>query len=232
MDESRGASANRTADGGASKEEEDLVVRSTKKVKTREEEGVFMDSVSMVTETPEEEMAVVMNEPMNWVADPRLMNEKQSYRDTLLNKRITDEDEIILETIQELIKENSHEDDVETSGPVEEEEFDPCPTINISLEEAEEWYRPWKRALIVNLLGKIISLRVLQNQLELRWSKKGPIKVIDLSEDYFLVHFNEEEDYKFALFEDPWMIQDHYLIVQRWRPFFKGGMDGMRKIAG
>lgn len=32
--------------------------------------------------------------------------------------------------------------------------------------------------------------------------------------------FSNKEDHSFALFEDPWMVADHYLIVQRWRPFF------------
>lgn len=86
-----------------------------------------------------------------------------------------------------------------TSDVEDQRSFDPCPAINITLEEAEKWCRSWKQTLIVRLLGKKISLRMLQNSLGKKWSKKGPIKVIDISEDYFLVHFNHEEDYKYAL---------------------------------
>lgn len=80
-------------------------------------------------------------------------------------------------------------------------------------------------------MGKKISLKTLQNHLEKKWSKIGPIKVIDLSDDYFVVHFQQEDDYKFALFEGPWMIHDHYLIVERWRPFFKCGAEKVGKLA-
>ncbi|XP_020225227.1 uncharacterized protein LOC109807113 [Cajanus cajan] len=38
--------------------------------------------------------------------------------------------------------------------------------------------------------------------------------------DYYLVQFSAEEDYRHALYEGPWMIADHYILVQRWRPFF------------
>lgn len=148
-------------------------------------------------------------------ADKGLEN-KQSYRDMLLNRNIAEEEEVILESMHEIAEENWIKDAMEAQGEGEGILFDPCPTIEISLEEAEEWCRPWKQALIVRLLGKRITLRMLQNQLERKWTKTGPIKVIDISEEYFLVHFNQEEDYKFALFEGPWMIQDHYIVVQRW----------------
>lgn len=35
----------------------------------------------------------------------------------------------------------------------------------------------------------------------------------------------------FALFEGPWMIADHYLIVQRWRPMFLQVAEQIRKVA-
>lgn len=75
--------------------------------------------------------------------------------------------------------------------------------MHITLEEAEEWCKPWKQALIVKLMGKRITLKTLQTHLEKKWSRKGPIKVIDLSDEYFLVHFNQEEEYKFALSKGP-----------------------------
>ncbi|RYQ90371.1 hypothetical protein Ahy_B09g096487 isoform D [Arachis hypogaea] len=49
--------------------------------------------------------------------------------------------------------------------------------------------------------------------------------------DYFLIHFSDEEDYSHALLEGPWMIAGHYLIVQRWRPFFLKSEHHVRKIA-
>ncbi|XP_020202252.1 uncharacterized protein At4g02000, partial [Cajanus cajan] len=40
-----------------------------------------------------------------------------------------------------------------------------------------------------------------------------------------------KEDYKHALFEGPWMIADHYIVVQRWRPFFTFTATQTRRIA-
>lgn len=48
---------------------------------------------------------------------------------------------------------------------------------------------------------------------------------------YFLVHFSAEEDYNHALYEGPWMVADHYLIVQRWRPMFLQSADLVKKVA-
>ncbi|RYR35448.1 hypothetical protein Ahy_A10g050593 [Arachis hypogaea] len=50
------------------------------------------------------------------------------------------------------------------------------------------------------------------------WSKNGNVKVIDLTRDFFLVHFGNEGDYKHALFEGSWQVVDHYLRVPRDPP--------------
>nr|KYP54029.1 hypothetical protein KK1_000195 [Cajanus cajan] len=49
--------------------------------------------------------------------------------------------------------------------------------------------------------------------------------------DFYLVQFSAEEDYRHALYEGPWMIADHYIVVQRWRPFFNVTASKTRKVA-
>lgn len=212
-----------------STEEEDLVTRSTKKVKTKEGEKVS-ELVSMVLETREDANVKETTEPLQEMegleSQPK---EKESYRDKLLNINREEENELILEAMKDISGPEWIQWDSMNQG--EDIEFNPYPTVNISLVEAEEWCRPWKQALIMNLMGKKIGLKTLQTRLEKNWSRKGPIKVIGLSDDYLLVHFQQEDDYKFALFEGPWMIYDHYFIVQRWRPFFKCGKEKVQKLA-
>ncbi|RYR40565.1 hypothetical protein Ahy_A09g046315 [Arachis hypogaea] len=58
------------------------------------------------------------------------------------------------------------------------------------------------------------------------WTKKGKINVINMDRDYFLVHFSDEVNYLHALMEGLWMIAEHYLIVQRCRPFFLSSKNG------
>ena len=44
--------------------------------------------------------------------------------------------------------------------------------------------------------------------------------IIDLTNDYYLVCFQNEEDVEYALTEGPWTIIGHYLFVQQWTPEF------------
>ncbi|KAI9119067.1 hypothetical protein K1719_009742 [Acacia pycnantha] len=52
------------------------------------------------------------------------------------------------------------------------------------------------------------------------WRPKDPLKIIPLSNGYYIVSFSNKEHRDYAFQEGPWMIEDHYLIVQRWRPNF------------
>ncbi|KAJ1439579.1 hypothetical protein SESBI_02525 [Sesbania bispinosa] len=99
----------------------------------------------------------------------------------------------------DLAKSNDHED----------KEFNPNPTVKVELEEYENWRTPWKFRLIVRLLGKRVGLRFMSMKLNYLWAKNGDIRVMDVSEDFFFVRFPDEEDYKHALFEGPWLIVDH-----------------------
>ncbi|CAL0318591.1 unnamed protein product [Lupinus luteus] len=102
----------------------------------------------------------------------------------------------------------------------EENEFDPCPAIPVSKEEFEMWCKPWKQALVVKLLGLTVSMRVMENRLKHIWQNQGCKQIIDMPQSYFMVHFSNEDDYNHALYVGFWMLANHYLVIQRWRPFF------------
>ncbi|XP_025703061.1 uncharacterized protein [Arachis hypogaea] len=109
--------------------------------------------------------------------------------------------------------------------------FNPNPVIEVSLEEYDEWCRPWKQALIVKPLGKNLNLQTMEQWINRRWTKKEVVRVMDLVGGYFLVRFSNQEDYSHALFEGPWMIADHYLLVQRWRPLFIPQESEVKRVA-
>lgn len=46
------------------------------------------------------------------------------------------------------------------------------------------------------------------------------MELVALDEDYFLLKFNSVTDYDFAKYGGPWMVLEHYLIVQDWHPNF------------
>jgi len=50
-------------------------------------------------------------------------------------------------------------------------------------------------------------------------AKNGVIQIIDndVHDGYYQINFSNEEDYKHALFEGPWIVADHVLVVQRWK---------------
>ncbi|XP_020217579.1 uncharacterized protein LOC109801023 [Cajanus cajan] len=110
-------------------------------------------------------------------------------------------------------------------------ELDPCPKIHVTQEEFEEWCAPWKNSLVINVLGKRVAYRMLENKVQKEWAKNGTVRLVDISQDFYLVQFAAKEDYKHALFEGPWLIADHYIVVQRWRPFFTVTAKQTRKIA-
>nr|KYP52894.1 LINE-1 reverse transcriptase isogeny [Cajanus cajan] len=72
---------------------------------------------------------------------------------------------------------------------------------------------------------------MLDNKVQREWARTGVVRLIDMSKDHYLVQFTSEEDYKHALFEGPWLIADHYIVVQRWKPFFMVTAKQTRKIA-
>ncbi|RYR54467.1 hypothetical protein Ahy_A06g029749 [Arachis hypogaea] len=82
--------------------------------------------------------------------------------------------------------------------------FNLKPSIEVILEEYDEWCR---------------------------WFRKEAIWVMDLEKGFFLVQFSCHEDYGYVLFEGPWMIADHYMLVQRWRPLFIPQETEMQKLA-
>lgn len=53
------------------------------------------------------------------------------------------------------------------------------------------------------MLGKKISLKLLETKLNREWTKNGRIKITDLTEGYFLVRLSSQDYFRHALFEGP-----------------------------
>lgn len=54
--------------------------------------------------------------------------------------------------------------------------------------------------------------------------------MIALENDYFLIKFTSSLDYHNAMFNGPWLIMDHYLIVKEWTPNFYPWEDSEEKL--
>ncbi|KAI9116726.1 hypothetical protein K1719_012384 [Acacia pycnantha] len=106
------------------------------------------------------------------------------------------------------------------------------PVLSVTSEQYTTWCRPWMNSLIIKLLGLSVPKHVLIDRVRRMWKPRQPLKVVPLSNDYYIVSFSSMEDRDYALYEGPWMIDDHYLLVQRWRPNFNPKKaDCQRRIA-
>ncbi|KAJ1377413.1 Ribonuclease H-like superfamily [Sesbania bispinosa] len=129
---------------------------------------------------------------------------------------------------------DSEEDSSEDEDLVDEEllaSWDPlCPIAKLTKEEKKCICIPWKRSVIIKLMGKRIGFKMLQNRLSKLWQPSSGMEIIDLENDYFLVRFSNSEDLNHVLECGPWMILDHYLVVQHWRPKFFPFEDKLQRV--
>ncbi|CAL8132773.1 unnamed protein product [Prunus armeniaca] len=95
------------------------------------------------------------------------------------------------------------------------------PSIKFSEHVKERLYRPWRTSIIIKLMGKSHTYNFVLARLQHRWGMiKGPWKLIDLENGFFIVRFVLEEDMKVILCGGPWVITRQYLVMQRWKPGF------------
>ncbi|CAN1149282.1 hypothetical protein LINPERHAP2_LOCUS16931, partial [Linum perenne] len=94
-------------------------------------------------------------------------------------------------------------------------------SLKLSKEFKEKLCQPWSNTVVIRLLGKSIGYSYLCNCLRSMWKPLGNMHMIDVDMDCFLVRFGADKDYLKALTGGPWMILDHYLIVQQWNPSFR-----------
>ncbi|CAL1379425.1 unnamed protein product [Linum trigynum] len=95
------------------------------------------------------------------------------------------------------------------------------PVLTISADFKSKICAPWHRALVFRLLGLRIVFTNLCNRLKGLWRPQGNMEVKDLDHDYFLVNLDSEQDYYRVLTDGPWVIYDHYQVVQQWTSRFK-----------
>lgn len=54
------------------------------------------------------------------------------------------------------------------------------------------------------------------NHIQNMWKPERKFKVVDLENDYYLVHFELSSNHNSVLMNGPWFIKGHYLTVQPW----------------
>lgn len=82
-------------------------------------------------------------------------------------------------------KQHLSDDSAPTTGPMP----------NISKEKYLSLFKPWRGALIIKLLGKSVTFRVMQQRTSSLWNLDKGHELIDLEEGYFVVRFFSRVDY-------------------------------------
>ncbi|XP_019163602.1 PREDICTED: uncharacterized protein LOC109159944 [Ipomoea nil] len=112
-------------------------------------------------------------------------------------------------------KADSDDDEMEANGKT----YD-YPVILVTKEEKERLRRPWRRSLILRVLGRTVGYSFLLQRLQRMWRTEVGFELIALTHDYFIAKFEYLADYDAAKYGGPWMVLDHYLVTQQWRPNF------------
>lgn len=103
----------------------------------------------------------------------------------------------------------------------DEEYDDECPTIKLSCWDKQRIRQPWRKTLIVKILGRKIGYSYLTKRLIQLWKHKGSVVFTDLGNEFYLVKFtNDDDDYYTVFFDGPCLISDHILAVRQWQPNF------------
>ncbi|KAL8166288.1 hypothetical protein V2J09_007787 [Rumex salicifolius] len=99
------------------------------------------------------------------------------------------------------------------------------PEITIGQDVLEVMAGLWKQCMLVKVLGRKVNLPSLDRRLRELWKPRGGMFVVDLPRQFFMVRFEDEQDYFAALTGGPWKIFGSYLLVQAWTLEFDPSCD-------
>lgn len=100
------------------------------------------------------------------------------------------------------MNEQEHHSDVEESDEEENEttrrmEGKPG-RLQFTAEEYSAWCLPWMNSLIIKVLGANFPTYVIRDRINRMWRPKDALKLIPLSNGYFIVSFSNKEDRDYA----------------------------------
>ncbi|CAL5355906.1 unnamed protein product [Camellia sinensis] len=188
-----------------SSEETDLLRRSTKKIKRRREDG----SLEEIDDNGSGSFGMDFGEAREVSYTPSRLP-GSSFMEALTSDNT------------KLWYQGDSDDEGTTLHEAVDTQIVPdCPRITVLPEELSTLRAPWRKALIVKVLGRAVGYRLLTQRMKQIWQLQHSIDVVDVGEGYYLVRFTCKADYVHVLLDGPWVILGHYLTVSKWRPDFR-----------
>lgn len=105
------------------------------------------------------------------------------------------------------------------------------PVVKLPKALRKELVEEWKNALIVKYLGKPIAFQIFYQRLVRICGVKGKLDLIDVGFGCYVARFDDVNDCKHVLMDEPWKLFDNYIVTQRWRPDFDPKSSKMEKMA-
>ncbi|KAG7558925.1 Ribonuclease H-like superfamily [Arabidopsis thaliana x Arabidopsis arenosa] len=94
------------------------------------------------------------------------------------------------------------------------------PVVTIGQEVLTAMNGLWKQCMIVKVLGRHVPIAALSRKLRELWKPMGGMYVVDLPRHFFMIRFDQEDDYLTAVSGGPWRVFGSILMVQAWSPDF------------
>ncbi|CAN1144835.1 hypothetical protein LINPERHAP2_LOCUS14333 [Linum perenne] len=70
----------------------------------------------------------------------------------------------------------------------------------------------------------------MTRKLQFLWAKQGRVSVWDIGFGHFVAKFETEADFNRALLDGPWLVGDHYVVSEEWRPNFEPGFSQVNSV--
>ncbi|XP_028052338.1 uncharacterized protein LOC114256851 [Camellia sinensis] len=113
------------------------------------------------------------------------------------------------------------DNDDETENVSEHQRNTSIPIIKLPAGLLKRVREPWKKCLIVRLLGKNIGYNLFVNRMRKLWNLQAGFETLDIGNGFFIVKFEVMEDYAKVFTGGPWIVMDRYVTVRKWQPDFK-----------
>lgn len=97
---------------------------------------------------------------------------------------------------------------------------DGLPRVLLTREEKARIRAPWREALIVKPYGKSLEYTYLLNKLKTLWNPAGRLECSDIGHGFLIVKFQEKEDRIRVLRDGPWFVNQRFLTIRKWEPYF------------
>lgn len=94
------------------------------------------------------------------------------------------------------------------------------PKLSVDPTFLEQLSDPWRKAIVIKLLGRSVGFKALKLCIEKLWKPRGEMSVLDLGNDYFLVKFDLKKYLNMVISGRPWLVQGHYLTMRISTPDF------------